>query len=77
MQNQPTTSPQGSPTPSGAHARAANIRQQLDQVVKQARQDIGQVNDPKAQALFETTAETLLGLMKAYEDYEQNRPAWR
>ena len=43
-----------------------------------AREDISKVNDPKAQALFETTAEVVSGLRKAYEDFEQkNEEAWR
>jgi hypothetical protein len=42
-----------------------------------ARSDTQQVNDPKARALFETTAEVLGGLITAYEHYQQNAPAWR
>jgi hypothetical protein len=42
----------------------------LDNLITQVRKDIGMVNEPKAQALFETTAEVLLGLKKAYQDYE-------
>jgi hypothetical protein len=39
---------------------------------------ISQVNEPKAQALFETTAEVLLGLKKAYEDYKGGgEKAWQ
>jgi hypothetical protein len=38
----------------------------------------GKVSDPKAQALFETTAEVLLGLEKAYQDFEdRNERAWK
>lgn len=33
---------------------------------------------PKAQALFETTAEVLNGLVKAFNDFERkNEPAWK
>jgi hypothetical protein len=54
------------------------LKGMLTDVVEHARQDVDKVNDPKAQALFETTAEVLLGLRKAYEDFEQrNEPAWR
>jgi hypothetical protein len=36
------------------------------------------ISDPKAQALFETTAEVLNGLVKAFDDYEQkNEAAWK
>lgn len=42
------------------------------------REDIAKVNDPKAQALFETSAEVLGGLITAYEHFEQrNEAAWR
>jgi hypothetical protein len=51
---------------------------QLDQLIAQVRKDIDQVQEPKAQALFETTAEVLIGLRKAYEDYTKgNEDAWR
>jgi len=39
---------------------------------------VPKVNDPKAQALFESSAEVLTGLKKAFTDYEQqNEPAWK
>ena len=51
---------------------------QLDQLIAQVRKDIDQVQEPKAQALFETTAEVLIGLRKAYDDYAKgNEDAWR
>jgi len=49
----------------------------LRDVQDHARSDTQQVNDPKARALFETTAEVLGGLITAYEHYQQNAPAWR
>jgi hypothetical protein len=56
----------------------SNIRQMLDDAAQHAREDVAKVNDPKAQALFETTAEVLSGLSKAYRDFERkNEPAWR
>jgi hypothetical protein len=55
-----------------------NTKTQLDQLIAQVRQDIGQVEEPKAQALFETTAEVLIGLRKAYEDYAKGgEQAWQ
>jgi hypothetical protein len=34
--------------------------------------------EPKAQALFETAAEVLTGLVKAFDDYEKkSEEAWR
>jgi hypothetical protein len=50
----------------------------LDDIIHHVQQDIRQVNEPKAQALFETTAEVLQGLKTAYEHYEsQSEEAWR
>jgi hypothetical protein len=46
--------------------------------MEHARQDVAKVDDPKAQALFETTAEVLAGLKKAYEHFEQGTEgAWK
>jgi hypothetical protein len=56
----------------------ANIRRLLEQTAEHARADVKQVEDRSAKALFETTAEVLLGLAHAYEDYEQkSEDAWR
>jgi hypothetical protein len=33
------------------------------------REDVGKITDPKAQAIFETTAEVLDGLIRAYDHY--------
>jgi hypothetical protein len=56
----------------------ANIKRMLDDTAKHAREDVVKVTDPKARALFETTAEVLAGLRKAYDDFERgNEAAWR
>ena len=66
-------SPQSNP-----QHHTANIRQKLTELVDHLRQDTTRVSDPKAQAMFETTAEVLIGLRKAFEDYERrDEPAWR
>jgi hypothetical protein len=49
----------------------------LSGIITHLRADEGKVQDPKAQALFETTAEVLTGLETAFEHYEQQEPAWR
>lgn len=50
----------------------------LDELVNQVRNSIPQVREPKAQALFETSAEVLIGLKKAYTDYEKGgEDAWK
>lgn len=54
-----------------------HVRTKLAALMDHLREDIGKVDDPKAQALFETTAEVLGGLLRAFEHYEQGRPAWR
>ena len=42
------------------------------------REDVERVQEPRFQALLETTAEVLTGLKKAYQDYDKkNEKAWR
>jgi hypothetical protein len=54
------------------------VKQMLTDVINHARQDVHKISDPKAQALFETTAEVLTGLRKAFDDFEQrNEEAWK
>jgi hypothetical protein len=54
------------------------IRKMLLDTVQQARNEIVEIEEPRARALFETSAEVLVGLAKAYEDYETgNEPVWR
>jgi len=54
------------------------IREMLHGSMQHIREDIDKVDDPKAQALFETSAEVLGGLIAAYEHFEQRKEAaWR
>jgi hypothetical protein len=54
------------------------LRQMLHEAGKYAREDIEKIQDARARALFEVTAEVLGGLTKAFRDYEENaEPAWR
>jgi hypothetical protein len=53
------------------------IKARLTETIDHLRNDIEKVCDPKAQALFETTAEVLKGLVTSYEHFEQKKPAWR
>jgi hypothetical protein len=56
----------------------AIIKRMLTETMEHARKDVAKVSDPKAQALFETTAEVLTGLKKAYEHFEQHTEgAWK
>jgi hypothetical protein len=46
--------------------------------VTHLRQDIDKVDEPQLKAMFETSAEVLTGLVKAFDDYEKkNESAWR
>jgi hypothetical protein len=50
----------------------------LDDLAAKVRKNIPRVSDPKSEALFETTAEVLLGLKHAYDDYlKHDEQAWR
>jgi hypothetical protein len=56
----------------------AKLKQMLTEMMEHARKDVDKVSDPKAQALFETTAEVLGGIKKAYEHFEQHAEgAWK
>jgi hypothetical protein len=56
----------------------AKVRDMLSGVIDHVRSDVEKVNDPKAQALFETTAEVLIGLRTAYEHFERrSEKAWQ
>jgi hypothetical protein len=56
----------------------AKLKQMLTDIINHAREDVNKISDPKEAALFETTAEVLIGLRKAYEDYEQkSEQAWK
>ena len=55
-----------------------NIKGMLDEAARHCREDVGKIEDPRAQALFETTAEVLKGLVTAYDHFEQaSEPAFR
>ena len=54
------------------------IKAQVRKLIDHLRNDVGKVTEPKAQALFETSAEVLTGLVKAFDDYEDKaEKAWR
>ena len=57
---------------------AQHIATILQQAQQECRADIGRIDDPKAQALFETVAEVVGGLMKALEHYQMgSEPVWQ
>ena len=51
-------------------AHAANIEQMLTELIDHLRSDIEKVDEPKAQVLFETGAEVLIGLRTAFQHYQ-------
>ena len=54
------------------------IAAQLRKLIEHLREDVDKVTEPKVQALFETSAEVLTGLVKAFDDYEKkSEAAWR
>src|SRR5450759_524185 len=54
------------------------IKVKMNQLIDHLREDVGKITEPKAQALFETSAEVLTGLVKAFDDYEnKSEKAWR
>ena len=55
-----------------------NMRKRFQETVTHLRRDVDEVDDPQLKAMFETSAEVLIGLTKAFEDYEKkNEAAWR
>ena len=54
------------------------MQHRLQEIMNHLREDIGKVDEPQLKAMFETSAEVLGGLIKAFRDYEQkNEAAWR
>lgn len=62
----------------GHHNHFETLRAEISYLVDHLRLDVEKVTDPKAQALFETSAEVLTGLIKAFDDYKaKSEPAWQ
>ena len=54
------------------------MQKALSEMQERLRKDIEKVDEPHLKAMFETSAEVLGGLIKAFRDYEQkNESAWR
>jgi hypothetical protein len=54
------------------------IQTELDSLINHLRKDIEYVDDPKAEALFETSAEVLVGLRTAFEHFtEKSEQVWK
>jgi hypothetical protein len=54
------------------------MKRRLQEAADHLRQDITEVDEPQLKAMFETSAEVLGGLIKAFSDYEKkNEAAWK
>jgi len=54
------------------------MERRLGEIRDHLREDIGKVDEPQFKAMFETAAEVLGGLLKAFHDYQEKREqAWR
>ena len=54
------------------------MQTRLQETIDHLRADIEKVDEPQLAAMFETAAEVLGGLKKAFSDYERkNESAWR
>jgi hypothetical protein len=61
-----------------ARYHAVRIKSILGEIANHARKDVSKTDDPRPKALFETTAEVLLGLIRAYDHFiERREQAWR
>ncbi|MFL6604998.1 MAG: hypothetical protein ACJ8R9_27200 [Steroidobacteraceae bacterium] len=58
-------------------AHTQKMTRQLQEMIQHLREDVRIVEEPQLKAMFETSAEVLSGLVKAFQDYERkNEPAW-
>lgn len=64
--------------PSVATQQAMEMQTEMQQLAEQMRDAVSAIDDARAQALFETSAEVLLGLKKAFVHYaEKEEEAWQ
>jgi hypothetical protein len=60
------------------HHHVRHVEDRFQELIDHLREDVEKIDEPRAKALFETSAEVLGGLKKAFEDYDkQDEPAWR
>lgn len=56
---------------------AQHIERYISELIQLCREEIKLVSDQKAKALFETSTDVLVGLEKAFSDYQsENEGAW-
>jgi|GEM_PF-858455 len=49
----------------------AAVKSMLAEMIEHVKEDTGKFEEPRAQALFETSADVLMGLYTAFDRYEQ------
>ncbi|AZO70354.1 MAG: hypothetical protein E5V92_30050 [Mesorhizobium sp.] len=61
-----------------ARHHTQKMQKAFQEIQDHLREDITKVDEPQLKAMFETSAEVLGGLIKAFRDYEhKNEAAWR
>ena len=59
-------------------AHTANVRKEFRELIEHLHDDVNKIDEPKAQALFETAAEVIGGLDTAFKHYEEkSEEAWK
>ncbi len=54
------------------------IKTMISDLIDHLRSDITKIDDLQAKAMFETSAEVMVGLRKAFDDFdEKNEKAWQ
>jgi hypothetical protein len=48
-----------------------NVRKEFRELIEHLRGDVNKIDEPKAQALFETAAEVISGLDTEFKHYEE------
>ena len=51
--------------------KTAGARELMKELITELREGVENVQEPKAQAMLETSAEVIKGLIKAFDDYEK------
>ena len=55
-----------------------NVGRMMEELINHLREDVEKVDDPRAKALFEVSAEVIVGLQRAFEHFEtKSEKAWR
>jgi hypothetical protein len=58
------------------HRRTAAMKARLRADIEHLRRDIERIDDPRLKTMFQTSADVLSGLIKAYDDFDATEPTW-